>query len=103
MTFDDIKQKLRDSKLIEVQDRFGKYYQSKLFVAYNDKEGWAFHLTRCGEKDVFAATRVVPYFEAIIGFENVPAHVLEMELDWAENVCAKYGDVTAAMKVYKKE
>ena len=101
MSFDDIKELLLNSELIECNDRMGKYYQSKLFVAYNDNESWAFHLTRWGTKDIFAATKVLPYFDAMIGFDNVPSYVLEMHLDWGENICAKYGDVTNAMKALK--
>jgi len=102
MTINDIKETLLNSELIECNDRFGKFYQSKLFIAYNNKEAWTFHLTRCGSKDIFTATRVLPYFEAMIKFENVPAYVMNMHLDWAENICAKYGDVTNAMKMLKE-
>lgn len=104
MTTDDIKQALLNSELIECNDKLGKYYCSKLFVAYNDKEAWTFHMTRRGSKDIFTATKVLPVLECMIKFENVPAYVFtDLILDWGDNICAKYGDVTAAMKVYKKE
>ena len=104
MTIDDIKQALLNSELIEGNDQFGKYYCSKLFVAYNDKDAWTFHMTRRGSNDIFTATKVLPVLECMIKFEDVPSYVLEeMVLDWGENICAKYGDITAAMKLYKKE
>lgn len=104
MTIDEIKQKLLNSELIEGHDKLGKYYCSKLFVAYNNKESWTFHMTRWGSNDIFTATKVLPVLECMIKFEDVPSYVLEeMVLDWGDNICAKYGDVIAAMKVYKKE
>lgn len=103
MTINDIKETLLNSELIECNDKFGKFYQSKLFVAYNDHEAWTFHLTRCRNgNDLFTATQVLPYFVAMIKFENVPSYVMNMHLDWAENICAKYGDVTNAMKILRE-
>ena len=101
MTTDDIKELLINSDLIECNDRLGHYYQSKLFIAYNDHEAWTFHLTRCRAKDLFTATKVLPYFVAMIKFDEVPSYVMEMHLDWGDNICAKYGDVTNAMKALK--
>ena len=102
MTFGDIKQALLNSKLIEGKDQFGKYYCSKLFVAYNDKEAWTFHMTRRDSRDIFTATQVLP--NPAVDVKDIPSYVFtDLILDWGDNICAKYGDVIAAMKVYKKE
>jgi hypothetical protein len=102
MTFDDIKQALLNSELKECNDKMGKYFCSKLFVAYNDKEAWTFHMVRWGSRDIFAVTKVLPHFIADV--KDIPPYVFtDLVLDWGDNICAKYGDVTAAMKVYKKE
>ena len=102
MTFEDIKQALLNSELIEGNDQFGKYYCSKLFVAYNDKEAWTFHMTRRGSRDLFTVTKVLPHFIADV--KDIPSYVFtDLILDWGDHICAKHGDVTAAMKVYKKE
>ena len=103
MSRDEIKETLLNSQLIEIDDKtMGKYYQSHLFVAYNKTEAWTFHLTRTASGDIFTATKVRPNIETMIEFEDVPDYVLNMELDWSDNICAKYGDVIKAMQLYGK-
>lgn len=103
MTTEELKDTLRNSEKIEINDRFGKYYQTKLYVAYNSTEAWTFHLTYLRNGDeLFMATKVLPYFVAGIYFEDIPSYVLtDMVLDWSENICKTYGTVPKAMEAYK--